>query len=69
MPQRPTFGFTEVTARVIPAVIAPYVVAKIGSQRSRVFMTGWRFDADHAKGIGLVPQSCSRPCQTVTVLE
>jgi methylglutaconyl-CoA hydratase len=50
-----TFGFTEVKLGLIPAVIAPYVVAKIGQSAAReLFMTGWRFDADHAKAIGLV---------------
>ena len=50
-----TFGFTEVKLGLIPAVIAPYVVAKIGNSAAReLFMTGWRFDADHAKAIGLV---------------
>lgn len=50
-----TFGFTEVKLGLIPAVIAPYVVAKIGQSAAReLFMTGRRFDAAHAKHIGLV---------------
>ncbi len=50
-----TFGFTEVKLGLIPAVIAPYVVAKIGQSAAReLFITGWRFDASHAKDIGLV---------------
>jgi methylglutaconyl-CoA hydratase len=49
------FGFTEVKLGLIPAVIAPYVVAKIGLSAAReLFITGWRFDAGHAKDIGLV---------------
>jgi methylglutaconyl-CoA hydratase len=49
------FGFTEVKLGLIPAVIAPYVVAKIGHSAAReLFITGWRFDAGHAKEIGLV---------------
>ena len=49
------FGFTEVKLGLIPAVIAPYVVAKIGQSAAReLFITGWRFDASHAKEIGLV---------------
>ena len=49
------FGFTEVKLGLIPAVIAPYVVAKIGQSAAReLFITGWRFDAAHAKDIGLV---------------
>jgi methylglutaconyl-CoA hydratase len=49
------FGFTEVKLGLIPAVIAPYVVAKIGQSAAReLFMTGRRFDAAHARAIGLV---------------
>jgi methylglutaconyl-CoA hydratase len=50
-----TFGFTEVKLGLIPAVIAPYVLAKIGQSAAReLFVTGRRFGADHAKTIGLV---------------
>jgi methylglutaconyl-CoA hydratase len=50
-----TFGFTEVKLGLIPAVIAPYVLAKIGPSAAReLFVTGRRFDAAHARAIGLV---------------
>ena len=50
-----TFGFTEVKLGLIPAVIAPYVLAKIGQSAAReLFITGRRFDAAHAQHIGLV---------------
>ena len=50
-----TFGFTEVKLGLIPAVIAPYVLAKIGLSAAReLFVTGRRFDAAHAREIGLV---------------
>lgn len=50
-----TFGFTEVKLGLIPAVIAPYVLAKIGPSAAReLFITGRRFDAAHARAIGLV---------------
>src|SRR5215203_2932210 len=50
-----TFGFTEVKLGLIPAMIAPYVLAKIGQSAAReLFITGRRFDAAHAKAIGLV---------------
>ena len=50
-----TFGFTEVKLGLIPAVIAPYVLAKIGQSAAReLFITGRRFDAAHARSIGLV---------------
>ena len=50
-----TFGFTEVKLGIIPAVISPFVVAKIGESHARaLFVTGQRFDAERALGIGLV---------------
>jgi methylglutaconyl-CoA hydratase len=50
-----TFGFTEVKLGLIPAVIAPYVLAKIGLSAAReLFVTGRRFDAAYAREIGLV---------------
>src|SRR5918992_157695 len=48
------FGFTEVKLGIIPAVISPFVLAKIGSAARRYFLTGERFDADTALRIGLV---------------
>ena len=50
-----TFGFTEVKLGLIPAVIAPYVLAKIGMSAAReLFVTGRRFDAAYAREIRLV---------------
>jgi methylglutaconyl-CoA hydratase len=50
-----TFGFTEVRLGIIPAVISPFVLAKIGAGAARrFFLTGERFDADTALRIGLV---------------
>lgn len=48
------FGFSEVRLGIIPAVISPFVLAKIGSQARRYFLTGERFDAETALRIGLV---------------
>jgi methylglutaconyl-CoA hydratase len=49
------FGFTEVKLGIIPAVISPFVLAKIGASHARaLFVTGERFDAARAKAIGLV---------------
>jgi methylglutaconyl-CoA hydratase len=48
------FGFTEVRLGIIPAVIAPFVLPKIGSAARRYFLTGERFGADVALRIGLV---------------
>lgn len=49
------FGFTEVKLGIIPAVISPFVLAKIGASHARaLFLTGERFDAKRALAIGLV---------------
>jgi methylglutaconyl-CoA hydratase len=49
------FGFTEVKLGLLPAIIAPYVLAKIGMSAAReLFLTGRRFPAEHAARIGLV---------------
>ena len=50
-----TFGFTEVRLGIIPAVISPFVFARIGPGAARrFFLTGERFDANTALRIGLV---------------
>ena len=49
------FGFTETKLGILPAMIAPYVLQKIGASAAReLFLTGARFDAARAKEIGLV---------------
>ena len=49
------FGFTEVRLGLVPAVISPYVLRKIGESAAReLFLTGERFDAEKALEIGLV---------------
>jgi methylglutaconyl-CoA hydratase len=49
------FGFTETKLGILPAVISPYVLPKIGPSAAReLFLTGMRFDAARAKEIGLV---------------
>jgi methylglutaconyl-CoA hydratase len=48
------FGFTEVRLGILPAVIAPFVVAKIGVSAARaLFLGGTRFPAPLAHRIGL----------------
>src|SRR5580765_4939423 len=50
-----SFGFPEVKLGLLPAIIAPYVLAKIGRSAAReLFLTGRRFTAEEAKRIGLV---------------
>jgi enoyl-CoA hydratase/carnithine racemase len=49
------FGFSEVRLGIIPAVISPFVFARIGSGAARRwFLTGERIDAATALRIGLV---------------
>jgi methylglutaconyl-CoA hydratase len=49
------FGFAEVKLGLVPAVISPFVLAKIGpSAARRYFVTGERFGAEEALRIGLV---------------
>jgi len=48
------FGLSEVKLGILPAVISPYVIAKIGETHARaLFLTGERFDAERAQRIGL----------------
>jgi methylglutaconyl-CoA hydratase len=49
------FGLSEVKLGILPAVISPYVIGKIGRSQARaLFLTGERFDAERALRIGLV---------------
>ena len=53
--RKAVFAFSEVKLGIIPAVISPYALAKIGqSAARRYFVTGERFDAETALRIGLV---------------
>lgn len=49
------FAFTEVRLGILPAVVSPYVVRKIGfAHATALFTTGIRFDAQRAHEVGLV---------------
>ena len=49
------FAFSEVKLGIVPAVISPFALAKIGASAARrYFVTGERFSADVALRIGLV---------------
>jgi enoyl-CoA hydratase/carnithine racemase len=49
------FAFSEVKLGIVPAVISPFALAKIGSGAARrYFVTGERFSAEVALRIGLV---------------
>jgi len=52
---RAQFAFSEVKLGIVPAVISPFALAKIGPGAARrFFVTGERFDADVALRLGLV---------------
>jgi methylglutaconyl-CoA hydratase len=54
------FGFSEVKLGIVPAVISPFALAKIGpSAARRYFVTGERFDAATALRIGLVHEAAA----------
>src|SRR3954452_12320745 len=49
------FGLSEVKLGILPAVISPYVISKIGRSHARaLFLTGERFDVERVLRIGLV---------------
>lgn len=53
--QDAVFAFSEVRLGLVPAVISPYVINKIGGSQARaLFISGMRFTAERAKEIGLV---------------
>jgi methylglutaconyl-CoA hydratase len=56
------FSFPEVRLGLIPATIAPFVVARVGEGPARaLFATGRRFGADEALRIGLVHEVADGP--------
>ena len=49
------FALTEVKLGILPAVISPFVIQKIGEGRARaLFLLGNRFDGREAERVGLV---------------
>ncbi|HLE12388.1 MAG: enoyl-CoA hydratase [Bdellovibrionales bacterium RIFOXYD12_FULL_39_22] len=51
------FGFTEVRLGLLPAVISPYVIAKIGESNARAtFLSGELFSPARAQTMGLIHQ-------------
>ncbi len=52
-----TFSFSEVKLGILPAVISPFVIEKIGAGPFRRYaLTAERFDAEKAKTIGLISE-------------
>ena len=60
------FGFPEVRLGIIPAVISPFVLPKLGPAARRYFLTGERFGADVALRIGLVHEVSAATEETVS---
>ena len=60
------FAFSEVKLGVIPSVISPFALARIGTGAARrYFLTGERFDAQTALRIGLVHEVAADPDASV----
>lgn len=54
-----SFGLPEVRLGLVPSVISPYVVARVGFTRARQWMlTGVRYGASAAREYGLVHECC-----------
>jgi isohexenylglutaconyl-CoA hydratase len=52
-------GMPEVRLGLVPALISPYVIQRVGLTRTRELMlTGKRFDGDKAKAYGIVHEVC-----------
>jgi methylglutaconyl-CoA hydratase len=55
-------GFTEVRVGIIPAVVSPYVIRRLGPARATaLFVTGLRLDAAEALAAGLVDTVVAPP--------
>ena len=53
--ERAIFAFSEVRLGIVPAVISPFVIAKIGVSAAReLFLTGERFRGARASAVGLI---------------
>jgi methylglutaconyl-CoA hydratase len=64
------FGFPEVRLGIIPAVIAPFVIEKIGASNARrYFVTGELFEAPQAHAMGLVHKVVAEDALESTVNE
>jgi methylglutaconyl-CoA hydratase len=53
------FGFSEVRLGIVPAVISPFALRKIGTSAAlRWFQSGAVFEAERARAMGLVHEVC-----------
>jgi methylglutaconyl-CoA hydratase len=64
------FGFTETKLGIMPAVISPFVLAKIGRTHARALaLTGERFDARRALAIGLIHEVVATEAELDAAIE
>src|SRR5690606_1399387 len=64
-----SFGLTEARLGLVPAVISPYVIARIGPGHARaLFTSGIRISADRARTIGLVHEIAAHAIQSRTTM-
>jgi methylglutaconyl-CoA hydratase len=53
------FAFSEARLGIVPAVISPFALRRIGATHARrYFLSGERFDAAEARRIGLISEAC-----------
>lgn len=63
------FAFSETRLGIVPAVISPYALRKIGpSHARRYFLSGERFDAHEARRIDLIAERCAPEDLDATVV-
>lgn len=63
-----TFAFTEVRLGIVPALISPFVIARLGAARARrLFLTAETFDAERARAWGLVDHAVPEETLDATV--
>ncbi len=63
------FAFSETRLGIVPAVISPFALRKIGATHARrYFLSGERFDAHEARRIGLISEACAPEDLDATVV-
>lgn len=64
------FGFPEVKIGLLPAIIGPFVITRIGVANAReYFLTGSRFSASRAREIGLIQHVASNEPEMDRVID
>ena len=53
------FRFSEVRLGLVPAIVSPYVIGRVGIVRAKeMFLTGMSYAAEEAERYGLINRSC-----------